>query len=143
MGWFNYVGLILILVMMVPNIAFMLRKREDTTSSYSNKWIEAFEQIGRYGCFFLMVFNIPYTYYGFWFDNAFLIYIVINSTLLIIYLMFWIICWNGRYKLRAYILSIVPSLMFLFSGTILAYYPLIALAIIFAICHITISIKSL
>jgi hypothetical protein len=142
MDWFNYLGLIFISVMMIPNVVFMFKKNESHNDAYHNKIIELFEQIGRYSCFFLMVFNIPYTYYGFWFSNALIVYILINSSLLLFYLIVWVICWNAHKLFRSYALSISPSIMFLSSAIILAYYPLIVLSVLFAICHITISLKN-
>ncbi len=142
MGWFNYLGLIFVLVMLIPNVLFMFKKNESHDDTYHNKIVESFEQIGRYGCFLLMVFNIPYTYYGFWFSDALIVYILINSSLLLFYLIVWVICWNKHKLFRSYALSISPSIMFLFSAIILAYYPLIVLSVLFAICHITISLKN-
>lgn len=120
----------------------MFTKNKESIDVYHNMVIDVFEQIGRYGCFVLMVFNIPYTYYGFWFQNAYIYYIVVNSILLFLYLLFWIICWSKYKLLKAITLSAIPSLIFIYSGIMLAYYPLIVLSIVFAISHITISIKN-
>ena len=120
----------------------MFTKNKESIDVYHNMVIDVFEQIGRYGCFVLMVFNIPYTYYGFWFQNAYIYYIVVNSILLFLYLLFWIICWSKYKLLKAITLSAIPSLIFVYSGIMLAYYPLIVLSIVFAISHITISIKN-
>ena len=47
----------------------------------AKKTLQLFEQIGRYGCIAFMVFNIPFTYFGFWFDKAMLVYAIVNSVL--------------------------------------------------------------
>ena len=44
--------------------------------------------------------------------------------------------------LRAYLLSIIPSMIFLFSGIMIRNIPLIISSIAFAIAHITISLKN-
>ena len=59
MDWFNYYGLIIMVIIMVPNIVFAVRNENDGSNAYNNKVAETFEQIGRYGCMAFMVFNIP------------------------------------------------------------------------------------
>lgn len=141
MTWFNYYGLAVMAVIMIPNIIYAV-KHKNGENKYSNKAVEILEQIGRYGCFTFMIFNIPYTYFNFWFDYAFIVYLSVNSGLCLSYLIFWVICWNRNDKLKALTLSVIPSCVFLFSGIVLAYIPLIAFSVIFAICHIFISCKN-
>ncbi len=141
MTWFNYYGLAVMAVIMIPNIIYAV-KHKNGENKYSNKAVEILEQIGRYGCFTFMIFNIPYTYFNFWFDYALIVYLSVNSGLCLSYLFFWVICWNRNDKLKALTLSVIPSCVFLFSGIVLAYIPLIAFSVIFAICHIFISCKN-
>jgi len=142
MGWFNVYGLIILILMMIPNIIDAKKHPEHFENHFSNKALEIFEQIGRIGSFLLMVINIPGLYRGFWLENGKTVYLVVNSVLLLIYLSGWIIMRNRNPVARAYLLSITPSLIFIFSGVMLMYYPLIIVAIIFAICHIIISVKN-
>lgn len=141
MTWFNYYGLAVMAVIMIPNIIYAV-KHKNGENKYSNKAVEILEQIGRYGCFTFMIFNIPYTYFNFWFDYALIVYLSVNSGLCLSYLIFWVICWNRNDKLKTLTLSVIPSCVFLFSGIVLAYIPLIAFSVIFAICHIFISCKN-
>lgn len=143
MGWFNYYGLIIMAIIMIPNIVYAIKNKNDSCNNYNNKIVIVAEQIGRYGCFVLMIFNIPYTYFDFWFNNALVVYLSINGLFCLAYLIFWIICWNKQGKLKALSLSIIPSCIFLFSGIVLANIPLIVFAIIFAINHILISCKNM
>ncbi len=142
MNWFNYVGLIFIFIIMVPNIIFGIVNKNGFNNTYKNKVIEQLEQVGRFGCFGLMIFNIPYTYFNFWFKGALYVYIIVGSVLVIIYCIGWIVCWNKYLLFRAYILSIIPSILFLFCGVMLLYMPLIFFSVIFSIFHITISLKN-
>ena len=89
-----------------------------------------------------MVFNIPYTYFNFWFAHALTVYLSVNGALCLAYLIFWTICRKSSGKLKALSLSILPSVIFLFSGTVLANIPLIAFATVFAATHILISYKN-
>ena len=142
MGWFNYYGLIIIAIIMVPNIIFAFKNRDGFENAYKNRAVECMEQLGRYACFALMIFNIPYTYFDFWFDYALTVYLAVNGALCLAYLIFWAVCWNRNGKLKALSLSVIPSAIFLFSGIILANIPLIAFAILFGVNHILLSYKN-
>ena len=141
MDWFNYYGLAIMAVIMIPNVIYSV-KRKGGESSYRNNFVEILEQIGRYGCMIFMIFNIPYTYFNFWFDYALVVYLAVNGGLCLTYLVFWIICWNRRGKLKALSLSIIPTVIFLFSGIVLANIPLISFCVLFGITHILISYKN-
>ena len=138
--WFNYYGLIIMSLMMIPNIIFAITPNENQPQV--NKTIEALEQVGRYGCFALMIFNIPFVCSGFYFESAELVYLVTNGILICSYLLIWIICWNRHMKFRSYALSILPTAIFVFSSIILGYYLLLLFSIIFGICHIYISVNN-
>ena len=142
MSWFNYYGLAIMAVIMIPNIIYAVKHNAEQENAYNNKVVTILEQIGRYGCMALMVFNIPYTYFNFWFDYALICYLSVNGGLCLTYLVFWIVCWNRRGKLKALSLSIIPTAIFLFSGIVLAYIPLVAFAVLFGITHIIISYKN-
>ena len=68
MGWLNYYGLIVIILIMIPNMVFAAKNKDGFENKYQNKTVEISEQIGRFACFGLMIFNIPHTYFGFWFS---------------------------------------------------------------------------
>ena len=142
MSWFNYYGLAIMAIVMIPNIAYAVKHKSDSTNTYNNKAAEILEQIGRYGCMAFMVFNVPYTYFNFWFDYALICYLSVNGSLCLAYLIFWIVCWNRSGKLKALSLSIIPTAIFLYSGIVVANIPLIAFSILFGITHILISYKN-
>ena len=78
--WFNYYGLIIMVLMMVPNIIFAITHKNNQPQV--NKTIEALEQVGRYGRFALMIFNILFVCSGFYFESAELVYLVTNGILI-------------------------------------------------------------
>lgn len=143
MDWFNYYGLAVMAIIMIPNIIYAVTNKSGEPDSYKNKAAVIAEQIGRYGCMISMIFNIPYTYFDFWFDNALIVYAAINGALCFAYLLFWIICRNRSGKLKALSLSVIPSCIFLFSAVLLANIPLIVFAVVFSVSHILISCKNL
>ena len=51
MEWFNVFGLIFIVVIMIPNIVFAIRCKDEFDNKWNNKYIEIMEQVGRIGCF--------------------------------------------------------------------------------------------
>lgn len=142
MGWFNYYGLAVMAVVMIPNIIYAVKNKGNVADTYNNKLATVAEQVGRYGCFAFMIFNIPYLYFNFWFDYAIIVYLAVNGGLCLAYLIFWIICRNKSGKLRALALSVIPSCIFIFSGVMLLNIPLICFAVIFAVSHILISYKN-
>lgn len=143
MNWFNYYGLAIMAVIMIPNIVSAIKCKDEFKNLYTNKAVEILEQIGRFGCLALMIFNIPCTYFNFWFKYALWIYIGVNGGLCIAYITFWIVCRKSDDILKALSLSTIPSCIFLFSGVVLADVPLIIFAVIFSINHILLSYKNI
>ncbi len=142
MGWFNYYGLAIIAIIMIPNIIFAIKCKDGFENLYKNKAVEIMEQVGRFGCMALMIFNIPYTYFNCWFNYALWVYIGVNGGLCIAYIIFWVVCGRSEGMVKALSLSIIPSLIFLFSGITLANIPLIVFAVIFSVNHILLSYKN-
>lgn len=142
MSWFNYYGLIIIVFLMIPNIIMAIRHKEAFVNQFNCPKLKIAEQIGRYGSFILMIFNIPFTYVGWFFGDAEMVYLIVNGALLVAYELIWIIMRNKNNLVRAILLSGIPSAMFVFSGIMILSIPLILFSILFAVCHITISVKN-
>ena len=62
--------------------------------------------------------------------------------LVLLYCLFWIIFFKKSNMARAVLLSVIPSVIFMFSGFVSGNIPLIIAALIFAPCHILISVKN-
>lgn len=140
---FNPWGFLFLSIIMIPNIIFAIKNKEAFENSIQKKWfkiLEIFEQIGRYGCFFCMMFNISGTYFGFSSNYSFRIYLIINGILIFSYCLIWIPHFRKNNLFRGISLSVIPSIIFLFSGIISKSILLIIFSIIFAPCHIAISI---
>ena len=131
MGWFNYYGLVFIVILMIPNVVYAVKNKNGFIGVYHNKRVEFFEQAGRFGCFALMIFNIPYTWVGFWFSYGKEIYLVVNTSSVLAYCLIWIILRNNSDMVKALLLSIIPSLMFVFSGITIASIPLFIFSVAF------------
>lgn len=142
MEWFNIFGLVFITAIMIPNIIFALKHKEAFENRYHNKTIEIIEQIGRFGCFGFMIFNIPTTWFGWWSDEAFAIYLMVDAVLIVLYCTIWVIYWRKNNVFKAMALSIIPSAIFLFSGIMCRSILLIISSLLFAPAHIFISYKN-
>ncbi len=142
MEWINIFGAAFIAVIMIPNIIYALKCKDGFENKWSNKAVEVIEHIGRFGCFGFMFFQIPGTWFGWWSDEAFAIYLVVNSVLILLYCLIWIICFRKNTVFRALALSVIPSVVFLFSGIMSRSVLLIVAAVLFAPTHILISYKN-
>lgn len=142
MNCFNIYGLIFIVIIMIPNIVFAVKRKEGFVNKYNNKFVELFEQIGRFGSFIFMIFNIPKTYFGFYFNNGLILYLIVDSILVTLYCLIWAICFKKPSIFRALLLSIIPSILFIYSGIMIRSILLIIFSLIFAPCHILISYKN-
>lgn len=142
MEWFNIFGLIFTSVIMVPNIVFEIKCKDGFENKWENKYVEIIEQVGRFGCFGFMIFNIPGTYFGWRSDEAFALYLIVDVVLVMFYCIIWIICFKRSSIFRALALSIIPSILFLFSGIMSRSVLLIITSLLFAPSHIFISYKN-
>ena len=142
MEWFNVFGLTFMVVIMIPNIVFAVRCKEGFENRWNNKTIQIIEQIGRFGCFGFMIFNVPGTWFGWWSDEAFAVYLIVDSLLIALYCVIWVVCRKKNSVFRALALSIIPSVIFLFSGVISRSILLIITSMLFIPSHIMISYKN-
>lgn len=127
---------------MIPNVVFAIKCKDGFENKWNNKLVETAEQIGRFGCFGFMIINIPGTWYGWWSDEAFAVYLIADVILVLAYCVIWIVCFRKNSIFKALALSIIPSVLFLFSGIMSRSVLLIISAVIFAPSHIAISYKN-
>lgn len=142
MEYINIFGLFFVAVILIPNIIFAMKCKDGFGHKWNNKYIEILEQIGRFGCFGFMIINIPGTWFGWWSDEAFAVYLIGDTIFAVVYCIIWIVCFRKSSMFRALALSIIPSVLFLFSGIMSRSVLLFVAAIIFAPSHIAISYKN-
>ena len=124
---------------MIPNTIFAIKCKEGFDNKWSNKTVEIIEQAGRFGCFVFMIINIPGTWFGWRSDEAFDLYLITDIVLVMVYCAIWIACFKKSSVFRALALSIIPSVLFLFSGIMSRSVLLIIASVLFAPSHIMIS----
>lgn len=142
MEWLNVFGLVMVAVIMIPNILFAMKCTDGFVNKWNNKSVETVEQIGRFGCFGFMIINIPGTWFGWWSDEAFAVYLVVDAVLVTLYCVIWAVCFRKSSVFRALALSIIPSVLFLFSGIMSRSILLTIAAVLFAPSHILISYQN-
>lgn len=142
MEWLNVFGLVMVAVIMIPNILFAMKCKDGFVNKWNNKSVETVEQIGRFGCFGFMIINIPGTWFGWWSDEAFAVYLVVDAVLVTLYCVIWAVCFRKSSVFRALALSIIPSVLFLFSGIMSRSILLTIAALLFAPSHILISYQN-
>lgn len=142
MEWLNVFGLVMVAVIMIPNILFAMKCKDGFVNKWNNKSVETVEQIGRFGCFGFMIINIPGTWFGWWSDKAFAVYLVVDAVLVTLYCVIWAVCFRKSSVFRALALSIIPSVLFLFSGIMSRSILLTIAAVLFAPSHILISYQN-
>lgn len=142
MEWLNVFGLVMVAVIMIPNILFAMKCKDGFVNKWNNKFVETVEQIGRFGCFGFMIINIPGTWFGWWSDEAFAVYLVVDAVLVTLYCVIWAVCFRKSSVFRALALSIIPSVLFLFSGIMSRSILLAIAALLFAPSHIMLSYQN-
>ena len=142
MEWLNVFGLVMVAVIMIPNILFAMKCKDGFVNKWNNKSVETVEQIGRFGCFGFMIINIPGTWFGWWSDEAFAVYLVVDAVLVTLYCVIWAVCFRKSSVFRALAVSIIPSVLFLFSGIMSRSILLTIAAVLFAPSHILISYQN-
>lgn len=142
MEWLNVFGLVMVAVIMIPNILFAMKCKDGFVNKWNNKFVETVEQIGRFGCFGFMIINIPGTWFGWWSDEAFAVYLVVDAVLVTLYCVIWAVCFRKSSVFRALALSIIPSVLLLFSGIMSRSILLTIAAVLFAPSHILISYQN-
>lgn len=142
MSWLNVFGLGFLIVILIPNIIFALKCPQGFANLWHNRWVERIEQLGRFGCMAFMAVNIPGTWFGWWSDEAFAVYLIADTLLAAAYCLIWILCFRKNTRFRALALSILPSALFLLSGILSRSVLLTLSALLFAPCHILLSYRN-
>ena len=138
-GWINLFGAGIIVLIMIPNIIYAARQKQDETQIEVPHGLSACEQVGRYGCIILMWLPLLVWKFGFGSVEEFLIYLIGNGVLLLCYYLFWMFYSRKRTLSVAMALAIIPTAIFLLSGLLLRHWLLVAFAILFGFAHCTIT----
>ncbi|MBQ7942860.1 MAG: hypothetical protein IJ326_02225 [Lachnospiraceae bacterium] len=135
MNWLNIFGLILVVLLLIPNIIYAI-KVKNQKNNCTNTLMNAMEQIGRYGCMILMVFSMGIREFGYPSVGDFLAYLFGNAFLILLYWIIWILYFKKNTYAKQILLAVIPTCIFLLSGITLRHYLLIVFGVIFGVGHI-------
>ena len=120
MNWLSTFGLVLVILLLIPNIIYAVRVKNQ-----KNKCT-----------------NIGIVESGFPSINAFIIYLVGNTVLMLSYWIIWMLYFNKQTYREQMALAVIPTGIFLLSGITMLHYFLIIFAVIFGIGHIYVTSRN-
>ena len=134
-GWINLFGGIIVLLMLIPNIVYALKNREERNLC-TNRVMNVVEQAGRYGCIVWMWLPLLVWKFGFRSASEMLLYFLGNGVLLMAYWLVFARYMRKKTAKRALVLTILPACIFLLSGLLLRHWLLVGFGLLFAVGHI-------
>lgn len=141
MDWINIYGLIIVILMLLPNMIYAFKNKNIQNKS-QNKAMNIIEQIGRYGCMFLMVFNIGIVDFSFHSDESFASWLILTTALLLFYWIFWIIYFIAPKNFISIMLAIIPTIIFISNGLFLSHWLLMLFGIAFGVGHLYVTYQN-
>ncbi|PNY22585.1 hypothetical protein ASN88_00380 [Streptococcus parauberis] len=142
-NWINGFNSIVIILLMIPNIHYAKNyQMSNKLTKVPPKWITILEQIGRYGCMILMVLPIFVWEFRLYDRGTIILYVTYELCLLLVYYYFWSSYLKQKQLKSAITLAIIPTLIFLLSGMVLAHTLLIIAASISGFAHILITLNT-
>ena len=138
-GWINLFGAGIVVLIMIPNIIYAARQKQDETQIKVPHYLSACEQVGRYGCIIMMWLPLLVWKFGFVSAVEFLIYLIGNGVLSLCYYFFWMLYSRKRTLSVSMALAIITTAIFLLSGMLLRHWLLVVFAILFGVAHCTIT----
>lgn len=100
MTFINLFGLVFVVLIMIPTIIYAVKCKDGFVNVWHNKVVECFEQVGRFACMGFMIFLIPGINFGFSSNESFALYLIINTILIVVYCLIWIICFSQEYDVQ-------------------------------------------
>lgn len=141
-GWLNILGLIIIILILIPNIIYAFTKGKGQKNKCNNAVMNILEQIGRYGSMFFMVFNIGVPEFGFSDLGLFFAYLFGNPALILLYWFAWVLYFIKPRFWTQIALAVIPTAIFLLCGITLSHIFLMVFTFIFGIAHVYVTTKN-
>lgn len=133
MGFFDVVniyGLLFAVIILVPHIVFAKTRTYDI-SVFDNRAMLYIERIGKYCSIFLMAINIGVLEEGFTKPIMETFWLITVSVLSILYVGVWVVYFKRESKALAYILTILPAIIFMLSGLLQVKVLLLTAGVVF------------
>ena len=126
---------IIVAVLLIPSVV-MAFKFKKFRNRCTNTAMNVCQWLGRFGAILFMVVPFGVGEFGFSHINEFLIYLIANIILLVIYIFVWLSFMKKQTYIKAMIMAVVPAVIFLVCGVTLRHFILLFCAVMFFIGHI-------
>jgi hypothetical protein len=140
-SWLNIFGLIIVALILIPNIIYAIAVKGQKNKC-KNMFMNILEQVGRYACMLLMIFNVGIAEFGFSNVALFLAYLFGNAVLLVAYWVVWILYFKKPSFGKQIALAVIPTAIFLLCGVTMGHWLLVVFAVVFGVAHVYVTCKN-
>lgn len=140
-SWLNIFGLIIVALILIPNIIYAIAVKGQKNKC-KNMFMNILEQVGRYACMLLMIFNVGITEFGFSSVALFLVYLFGNAALLVAYWVVWMLYFKKPSFGKQIALAVIPTAIFLLCGVTMGHWLLVIFAVVFGVAHVYVTCKN-
>ena len=140
-SWLNIFGLIIVALILIPNIIYAIAVKGQKNKC-KNMFMNILEQVGRYACMLLMIFNVGIAEFGFSNVALFLAYLFGNAVLLVAYWVVWMLYFKKPSFGKQIALAVIPTAIFLLCGVTMGHWLLVVFAVVFGVAHVYVTCKN-
>lgn len=140
-SWLNIFGLIIVVLILIPNIIYAIAVKGQKNKC-KNMFMNILEQVGRYACMLLMIFNVGIAEFGFSNVALFLAYLFGNAVLLVAYWVVWMLYFKKPSFGKQIALAVIPTAIFLLCGVTMGHWLLVVFAVVFGVAHVYVTCKN-
>ena len=126
---------VIIGIIIIPSVAIAFRYKK-FRNRCTNTAMNICEELGRFSSMLFMIVPFGLKEFGFAHVNEFLIYLIANIVLLLVYIVAWLSFMKKQSYIKAVVLAVVPPAVFLVCGVTLRHFILIFTAAMFFVGHI-------
>lgn len=143
MGFFDVVnvcGLLFAIILLAPHIVYAKTHNYDM-SVFDNRGMLLLERIGKYCSLFLMSFHIGILDKGFTSPVMQKFWFIFSAVMSAAYIAVWILFFKKEGRVLAYMLTVLPAVVFMLSGLLQVNTLLLTFGVVFFIGQIYLTSK--
>lgn len=143
MGFFDVVnvcGLLFAIILLAPHIVYAKTHNYDM-SVFDNRGMLLLERIGKYCSLFLMSFHIGILDKGFTSSVMQKFWFIFSAVMSAAYIAVWILFFKKEGRVLAYMLTVLPAVVFMLSGLLQVNTLLLTFGVVFFIGQIYLTSK--
>lgn len=122
-------------IILIPSFAIAVKYKK-FRNRCTNTAMNVCEEIGRFGSMLFMIVPFGLKEFGFAHINEFLIYLIANIILLLVYIVVWLSFMKKQSYIKAVTMAVIPPVVFAVCGVTLRHFILIFTSVMFFIGHI-------